>query len=73
MLRKVQYDKERQSQYDKKFVILSDSEKSTLLVILSVSEISKEFKIRFEFKAKYPRFKCVNPRFEFMDTSLRSV
>ena len=52
------------------FVILSDSEKSTPLVILSVSEISTEFKTHFKFKVKNPRFKSANSHFKFVDTSL---
>ena len=61
----------------KSFVILSDSktldchfelslesEKSAPLVILSNSEISKEFKIRFKFKVKNPRFKGTNLHFK---------
>ena len=40
------------------------------IVILSVSEISTEFKTHFEFKVKNPRLKGTNLRFEFMDTSL---
>ena len=37
------------------------------------SEKSIEFKIRFKFKMKNPRFKYVNSHFKFVDTSLRSV
>ena len=38
------------------------------IVILSVSEKSKEFKTHFKFKAKNLRFKYANSRFNFMDT-----
>ena len=37
---------------------------------LAQSEKSKEFKARFEFKAKNSRFKSANSHFKFMDTSL---
>ena len=45
----------------------------TYIVILSVSEISTEFKTHFKFKVKNPRLKYAKSRFDFMDTSLRSV
>ena len=46
------------------------SRQNSFFVILSVSEISTEFKIHFKFKVKNPRLKYANSRFYFMDTSL---
>ena len=43
------------------------------IVILSVSEISTDFKTHFKFKVKNSRFKNANSHFKFVDTSLRSV